>query len=98
MLLSRRHDPPWLPKAIAATGLVWLGLLAAVLTVPYLTGSPTLGDDLVRNTVRLSLLYYAAGVSLLLLPRPAGWDRLARWLWTLAWAAILVHVGMGTVR
>jgi hypothetical protein len=87
-------------RLIPLTGLVWLALLAAVLSWPYLTQSPTLGEDLTRNTVRVSLLFYAAAAVLILRLRPADWiastgpGGLARWLWTLAWAAYLVHLGM----
>jgi hypothetical protein len=81
-------------------GAAWIALLTAVLVSPYAVRSPTLGDDLTRNTVRLALLYYAVAVSLMLWPAPAdgaaaaGRGRLARACWTLAWAAYLVHLGM----
>jgi hypothetical protein len=90
----------WSRAAIPAATLVWLILLAALVGLPPLTRSPSLGDDLTRNTVRLALLYYAAAVSLMLWLGPDEWaahsgrGRLARWLWTLAWAAYVVHVGM----
>jgi hypothetical protein len=92
---AARHS--WL---IPLAGLVWLALLAAVLSWPYLTQSPTLGEDLTRNTVRVSLLFYAAAAVLMLRLRPTDWSasagpgRVARWLWTLAWAAYFVHLGM----
>jgi hypothetical protein len=79
---------------------VWLFFLIVVLAVPYLTRSPSLGDDLTRHTVRLALVYYAIGTTLMLFLRPAewgaasGWGRLARWCWTLAWATYLVHLAM----
>jgi hypothetical protein len=80
--------------------LLWAGLLAAVTLWPYATHSATLVDDLVRNTVRVSLLYYAAAASLMLLLHPGAWRAsaglgwLARLCWTLAWAAFLVHLFM----
>jgi hypothetical protein len=80
--------------------LVWLALLAGVFLLPRAAGAPDPGDDFVRNTVRLALLYYAAAVSLMLFLGPADWaagtgrGRLARWCRTLAWAAYLVHLGM----
>jgi hypothetical protein len=80
--------------------MVWLLLLAAVLSIPYLTRSPSLGDDLTRHTVRLALAYYALGATLMLLLLPADWltsyglGRLARWCWTFAWATYLVHLAM----
>jgi hypothetical protein len=82
------------------TTLVWSLLLTAVLGLPLLTASTTLGDDLVRNTVRLSLLYYAIALNLMLMLRPADWPartprgRLARGCWTLAWLTYLVHLAM----
>jgi hypothetical protein len=61
---------------------------------------PPLGDDLIRNTVRVALAFYAVAVWLMLGLRPADWRAatrrgwLARWCWTLGWAAFLVHVGV----
>ena len=48
--------------------LLWLALLAAVIGLPYLSASPTLGDDLTRYTIRFALAYYAVAVALMLLP------------------------------
>jgi hypothetical protein len=85
---------------VAPLIILWAALLVVVLAVPPLTASPTLGDDLTRYTVRLSLLYYTAALTLMLRLRPAEWTagggrgRLARWCWTLAWAAFVVHLGM----
>jgi hypothetical protein len=68
--------------------------------MPHLTHSPTLGEDLTRNTVRLALLYYAAAAFLLMHLKPDDWaagstrGRVARACWTLAWGAFVVHVGM----
>jgi hypothetical protein len=79
---------------------LWLLLLAAIGAAPALGLSADPGDDLVRNTVRLSLLYYAAAATLMLLLSPDNWaaltgrGRLARWCWTLAWAAYVIHVCM----
>jgi hypothetical protein len=77
---------------------LWLILLTATLAIPHATHSPTLGDDLTRYTVRLSLLYYAAAAGLMLTLRKEDWlsarGQLARLLWTLAWLAYLVHLGM----
>jgi len=80
--------------------MVWLLLLAAVLSIPYVTRSPSLGDDRTRHTVRLALVYYALGATLMLLLLPADWlafsgrVRPARWCWTFAWATYLVHLAM----
>jgi hypothetical protein len=78
---------------------LWLALLAALLTVPHLTAASAPGDALIRDTIRLALLYYGVAAALMLRLRPAEWQadgrgRLARWCWTLAWAAYVTHVGM----
>ena len=78
----------------------WCALLAAVLAWPLLFPSADPGDDLTRNTVRVALAYYGAAAVLMLLLRPHEWaarsrrGELARWCWTLAWAAYLVHLAM----
>src|SRR5437868_1454963 len=80
--------------------LTWLVLLALVLAWPSLTASSSAGEELTRNTVRLSLLFYAAALTLMIRLKPDDWPattgsgRLARWCWTLAWAAFVVHLGM----
>src|SRR5262249_54522473 len=85
---------------ITVLAAAWLVALAAILSAPYLTHSATLVDDLVRNTVRLALVYYALAASLLLVLRPRDWDepaggwQIARACWTLAWLAYLVHLAM----
>src|SRR5438552_3474194 len=87
-------------RSDSAVVALWLVLLAGVIALPYATQSPTLGDDLIRFTVRLALAYYAVAAALMLLLRADEWratagrGRLARWCWTLAWAAYLVHLGM----
>jgi hypothetical protein len=80
--------------------VLWCVLQTAALVLPAWTGSPKVEDDLARNTVRPALLYYALAASLMLLLHASDWDtstprgRLARCLWTLAWAAYLVHVAV----
>src|SRR5579859_2630263 len=72
--------------------LLFVVLMAAVFAVPYRLGSPTLADDLTRYTVRVSLVYYAAAVCVLLARRPENvpaWQA-ARLFWTLGWAAYLI--------
>jgi hypothetical protein len=78
----------------------WASSLAAVVAWPHLAQSPSLGDDLTRSTIRLSLGYYGIGASLLLWLHRDEWHartgrgRLARWCWTFAWATYLVHLAM----
>lgn len=79
--------------------VVWSAALVGVLAAPFLGHSSDLGDNLIRNTIRLALAYYAAGVGLMLFLGPAEWAAsgrgvLARWCWTLAWATYVIHVGM----
>jgi hypothetical protein len=99
MSVSRRQPEP-AARLVAPAVLVWAALLALVLALPSLTGSSDPGDDLTRNTVRLSLLYYAAAVTLMLFLRPDDWlgrtgrGALARCCWTLAWLTFLVHLAM----
>ncbi len=88
------------PVPALAVGL-WLVLLLLVLALPRLVGSTNdRGEDLIRGTIRLSLLYYAAALNVLLWLSPTAWReqtpavRLARWFWTLGWAAFLVHLGV----
>jgi hypothetical protein len=78
---------------------VWVVLLFGVLGSPWFLGQVDPGDDLVRNTIRLSLAFYAVTIALMLFLRPAEWTgsgrgELARWCWSLAWAAYVIHVGM----
>ena len=75
--------------AALATG--WLILMAAVLLGPWLADSPTLGDNLTRNTIRVALLYYAVAIGGMLAGNRCRWVRVS---WTLGWLAYLVHLGM----
>jgi hypothetical protein len=78
----------------------WTLALAAIVGVPFLIHSPTLGDDLTRWTVRLALAFYSGAAALMLRLRSEEWrgpserGRLARLCWSLAWLAYLVHLGM----
>src|SRR5436853_3325012 len=59
--------------------------------VPVLT-PPPLGEEAVRETIRVGLVCYAGAVVLMLLE--PGRERLARRLWTVAWAVYVIHVGL----
>src|ERR1700722_2897579 len=79
------------------TGL-WLVLLDGIFLMPWWTHNPEAGDWLIRYTVRLSVLFYAVAVLLMLWLRPDEWAAsstralLARDAWSLAWLAYLVHL------
>jgi hypothetical protein len=80
--------------------LTWMIALTAALAWPVLAGSPTLGDDLTRWTVRVALAFYAVAAWFMLSLRPADWraetsrGRFTRLCWTLAWVAFVIHVGV----
>src|SRR5262249_4628415 len=85
--------------ASTAAVVAWAALLVGVLAWPWLAARSDPGDDLIPNTVRLSLAFYAAAAGLMLFLRPAEWNGsgrggLARLCWTLGWAAYVIHVGM----
>lgn len=87
-------------RAVGVVLLAWLLLLVMVVGTPYWVDSPTRGDDLTRDTVRLSLVFYGVAAGLMLRLRLGDWagtsrrGTLARWCWTLAWATYLIHLGM----
>ena len=75
-------------------------LLAAVISFTRLFASDV-GDLLTRNTVRLSLAWYAAALCLMMQSRgDEDWraqttiGRLARWCWTWAIVVFLVHLAV----
>lgn len=76
-----------------ATLLALVLILSATLAADH-------GDALTRNTVRLSLAWYAAALCLMMRLEPADWrgetarGRLARWCWTWAVVVFLVHLAM----
>jgi hypothetical protein len=86
---------PWRVELLLTCA--WLALLAGITVYPFLVRPPQSGELLTRNTIRLALLYYAIAAFLTCWSRPtAGSSRiqLARWCWTLAWLAYLVHLAM----
>src|SRR5262245_11026588 len=68
---------------------VWLAALGAILVAPYAFDVGNRGEFLIRNTVRLALLYWAAAAAMII--RGASTARLT---WTLSCIAYLVHVAM----
>ena len=90
-----------------AAVVLGLALLGATLALSVAFGSDV-GDSLTRNTVRLSLAWYAAAVCLMLFLRPGDWAAgtaisvtgwpargwVARWCWTWGLICFLVHLAM----
>jgi hypothetical protein len=79
--------------------LVWFTLLLAALALSVVLAQDV-GDALTRNTIRLSLASYLAALLMMLRLAPGDWiaetlpGRLARWFWTWAVVAFLVHLAM----
>jgi hypothetical protein len=72
---------------------VWVLGLGSTFTLPHLIALTDRGDFLIRNTVRLALLYWAIAVMQMLRPRSRS-DSEPRLAWTLGCIAYLIHVGM----
>ena len=77
--------------------LLWLLLIAAAIVGPPLAGSTQLAEDWTRQTVRVSLLFYAVAAFVMLGLTPHDWagrrGHDVRIAWSLAWAAYIVHLG-----
>jgi glucan phosphoethanolaminetransferase (alkaline phosphatase superfamily) len=69
--------------------IAWALAMAGILMGPKLLPLADPGDFLIRNTIRISLVYLFIAAILILERRPD-----ARFVWTLAWAAYVIHVGM----
>jgi hypothetical protein len=89
--------------SIAGLALFWGAVactLAGFVVAPWFLDGSVWGDDLVRFSVRLALLYYGLAASLILLARnwewspPVGRVRLARWFWFAAYCTYLIHLAM----
>jgi hypothetical protein len=82
--------------AVLAGGLALLAVVLALSAA--LPGD--VGENLTRNTVRLSLAWYAAALVLFMRLAPVDWQaatalgRLARWFWSWGVACFLVHLAM----
>jgi hypothetical protein len=76
-----------MPQAVE---VAWIVMLLGILIAPSLLHSSIPGDELVRNSIRLALVYYTFALLLLL----RGDTRLARKAWTLAWLAYLIHMAL----
>ncbi len=73
------------------------GSIVAILVLSWLLAGD-MGETLTRNTVRLSLAWYAAALCLMIQlgaddwPAATGLGRLTRWCWTWAVICFLVHL------
>lgn len=97
LLADARTDRLRLDGAMVVAGSA---LLVATLGLTWLLAADT-GDLLTRNTVRLSLAWYAVALVLMRrFDRADDWrartdlGRLARWCWTWAVVVFLVHLAM----
>jgi hypothetical protein len=93
--------------AVALGAAMLAATLALSVALSVALGSD-LGDLLTRNTIRLSLAWYAVAVGLMLFLAPDEWAAgtpvsatgrprrgwLARWCWTWGLVCFLVHLGM----
>jgi hypothetical protein len=97
---ATRGVTPLRARALVLLPVGWAVLLVVVFLAPRLYPSANAGDDLTRNTVRESLLFWLAAVWLMLGLDAAGWraetitGKSARLCWTLAWLAYLIHLAM----
>jgi hypothetical protein len=69
---------------------LWALALGGILIAPEFVPLSDRGDFLIRNTVRLALVYWAVAVALMI----RSLSSTARLAWTLGCAAYLVHVGL----
>lgn len=90
----------WSPRKFDA--VVLLGGAVLLSAVVLLSGAVPVnaGETLTRNTIRLSLAWYAVALCLMMQLEPEDWTaqtrlgQLARWCWTWALACFLVHLAM----
>jgi hypothetical protein len=77
--------------------IVWIFLMALL---PAVWPSADRGSELIRYTIRLSLVHYFIAAILLLRAKITDWKantriiRLARGCWTLAWLIYVIHVAL----
>jgi hypothetical protein len=90
-------------NAVTGETLLWcivVASLSAFAVAPAFLDAERWGDDLVRQSVRLSLLYYGIAAALMLTLRSGDWSPLirraclARGFWCAAYAAYLIHLAM----
>jgi hypothetical protein len=90
-------------RKLAPNLLIWTivaASLCAFAIAPLFLDADRWGDDLVRQSVRLALLYYGIAAALMLTLRPQDWfplirrAQIARGFWCAAYTAYLIHLAM----
>ena len=91
-----RRLPGVLDICVFALGLTTLAMVLGVSAVL----ATDFGETLTRNTIRLSLTWYAAALVLMMRLAPLDWaaatqlGQIARWCWTWGMLCFLVHLAM----
>jgi hypothetical protein len=96
-----------MPESTRSKSLQWncilavAGVLSLGAVIVLSRAQPqSVGDQLTRNTIRLSLAWYTAALILMMRLRPLDWrtqtlrGQIARWCWTWGAASFLSHLGM----
>lgn len=90
-------------KTSASSPLLWSAVIASLCVfaiAPLFLDAERWGDDLVRQSVRLALLYYGVAACVMLTIGPGDWfplvsrGRVARGFWCAAYTAYLIHLAM----
>src|SRR5262245_25315264 len=90
-------------KPIRANSLLWTTFGAALVAIVFLASrwlAGDVGDSRTRNMIRLSLALYAVALALMVRLSKVDWNGVtsmgsaARWCWTWACIAFLVHLAL----
>jgi hypothetical protein len=84
---SARLAPP--SRWVLVSLIAFAALMAAAFAIPNARGSTSIDDDWTRNTVRVSLVFYALAEGFALARRLPG---LVRLWWTLGWLGYVIHL------
>lgn len=88
-----RNPPARILSGMPAVA-IWFLLMLAAIGGSHALPAEAVGDGLIRNTVRVSLLFWLWAVTAMLRTPAEEWTSAARMPWTLAWAAYVVHLYM----
>lgn len=86
---SARLAPPSSPTWTFLSVIAFTALMVAGLSIPYAVDSSSLDDDWTRNTVRVSLVFYALAEGCAVARWAPG---LVRLWWTLGWLGYVIHL------